>query len=142
MPNLHSYPPPVPGTAVPGRTPAAWRIRRAAHIASSTLRAFWSGLKPEPRIAWSGTGWHRPTADESPDVFVRSLGMDGYDHGADGTLPRSAGDWPAWLILALRPWFALSVDRATRRQGVNAWRLGFWMAQEETRSINPLTMTR
>ena len=64
-------------------------------------------------------------------IFVRSMHDDGYDNAVDRTLPKSAGRWPAWLILALRPRFSMSVPKDVRAIGVTAFRMGFQFGRAE-----------
>lgn len=61
----------------------------------------------------------------TPADFIAALEADGYDHAVDRTLPRSAINWPGWVILALRPRFALSFPAWSRTLAVLAFRCGF-----------------
>lgn len=81
----------------------------------------------------------------TPADFIKGLEADGYDHAVDRTLPRSAINWPGWMILALRPRFALSFPAWSRTLAVLAFRSGFAIGLEELDHNHPsnlLTMTR
>lgn len=115
--------------------PRRLRSRRSC-VAVSTVRAFWWGVTES-----------EPVAQVAPSAYVAALEADGYDHATDGTLPRSAGRWPAWLILALRPRFAGEVPAWARTLGVLAFRAGFADGIAELRARHPsarrtLTVTR